>query len=203
MHEKEAFAEKILPVADKAIQALKPVFWGNWTPKWLWPAFGSAVAAPFIGHHLREKREEKEALIKRLHMQQRLRTMQAMFPFDEPPRMREAENAVGEALGKKAQMDPAAGGMPGGTPGAGGPPMPPSMLAGYKPPGSYPPAPEPMPSPPARVEKGLDIIRKSLRDAKMRAGKKRARSLGLDNPADRDESSLGDIVQRRRERMGH
>ena len=163
MHEKKALAAKILPVAGKAVQVARPLgsfLWGSLVPKWMWPVFGGVAVAPFIGHHLKEEREKREEYIKRLHMQRRLSEMQAMFPFDAPPRMREAEDAVVEALGKKAQMDPQAGGMPGGTPGAGGPPMPPPMLAGYKPPGAYPPAPKPLPLPnPVPIPLGIAILK--------------------------------------------
>lgn len=203
IYEKKALAEKIIPASKSVIQAVKPFLLGSLVPKWMWPAFGGVVAAPFLGHYLKERREKKEEAIKRMHTQFRLNEIQAMLPFDAPPLMREAENAVGAALGKRAQMDPAAGGMPGGTPGAGGPPMPPPMLAGYKPAGTYPPMPGPLPVPPARADKGLDFMRKSLREAKSRAGKKRAFKLGVDDPADREDQSLGTIVQRRKERTGY
>lgn len=205
IHEKTALAEKLVPALGAAVQVARPVgsfLWGSLTPKWMWPVFAGVTAAPFLGHALKERRERKENYIKRLYMQRRLGELQAQAGFfGASPLMREAESAVGEALGKTAQMDPSMGGMPGGTPGAGGPPMPPPLLAGYKPPSAYPPLPTPMALPPERLESGLNLLRKSLRDAKLRAGKKRTRSLGLDNAADWDDSdrSLDSVVKRRRE----
>ena len=204
MHEKKAFPESA-PVAEKSFNLAKSIgslFWGAKYPKWLWPVLGGTVAAPFFGHYLKEKREKQENAIKRLYLQQRFSQKPNQFLYESPPSMREAEIAVGEALDKKAQVTQQKGGMPGGTPGTGGPPAPPPLLAGYKRPDSYPPMPELLPAPLARADAGLNILRESLQEAKLRAGKKRTQKLGLDNPVDRDEQSLGAIVKQRNERRG-
>lgn len=203
-HEKKALTETV-PVAEKPFNLAKSignVLWGAKFPKWLWPVLGGTVAAPFLGHYLREKREKQENAIKRLYLQQRFLQKPNQFLYESPPPMREAENAVGEVLDKKAQVTQQKGGMPGGTPGTGGPPTPPSLSASYKLPSSYPPVPKLLPAPLVRVDAGLNILRESLQEAKLRAGKKRTQKLGLDNPVDRDDQSLGAIIRQRNERRG-
>jgi len=188
--------------AWKATQPARSFIWGD-VPKWMYPVSAGLVAAPFLGHHLRKKRKFKEEYIKRLHMQRRLSEMYGVRPdfAMDSPFMREAEQAIGTKLKKTAQGPMPPGGMPGGTPGAGGPPMPPPPLAGFK--QQHPPPPEPLPAPPARVEQNLDRMRQHLRNAKARAGQRRKQRPGLENKVDRDEKSLTGIMKTRRNRVGY